>query len=230
MAAVAVLAIMIVFLANVFSNSSKIWKLGNKRVESNNNGRAAIEFVAHEISSAIVNGQLMLQVINSGSAGGDSLALVSSSGTPQDFTARNFIGRQIKLDAFKVIPSGGASVPGTFSLVMHNRDTPTLMKILYDDPSGWGKTMVDEIVAGNSSVIAENVRSFRVFVYDVAGNTPNNYVSGPGTPPPLFIDIYLEVLAEEDAAKAAAGANSDPFVHRYQTRVYMPNVLGAWRD
>lgn len=238
MAAVAILALMVVFLANVFNNTSKIWKLGNKRVESNNSGRAAIEFVSRELSSAMVGGKLEMElasdfagdeVYGSSQARSDRIAFASSTSTPQD--APSYPVRQIKQSVFAVITTNGAK--GPYFLVNHNFFAPSYVQNAYEDTAGWTANLLKGVTFGNSSVIAENVRNFEVWVYDQTGQPVDDYKSWINGPP-LFIDVYLEVLAEEDATRAAEGASDDDTLNRatrrYHTRIFMPNVLGAMHD
>lgn len=239
MAAVAVLAILVVFMGRVFSESSKVWKLGGKRVESNNSGRAAIDFIASEISSAIINGKLELQRNENADTiygtQSDRIAFMASSGTPSDVDdtykySRKYTARQIRQSAFAVIQTNSSGT-GPYFLAYHNEFNPGAM---YDAFSGtaWAQTLMNDTKADNSSVIAENVRNLKIYIYDQRGAliTSNPYQSWQHGLP-LFIDVYLEVLGQEDAIKASLGAINYPaMAHRYCTRVFMPNVQGYTRD
>lgn len=242
LAAVTVLAIMVLFMASVFSNTTKVAKLGFKRVESNNNGRAAIEFVAREISSAMQDQRIELEldsdrdnIYGNSASLSDRIAFASSATEPQ-VTAGSTptLARQLRKSVFAVITTNSSPDKGPYALVMHNKFGNDDVKEIYSLPgSTWCTAMIGAPNAGNSSVIADNVRNFEVFVYDrnfVAQPDYKSWVHGP----PSFIDVYLEVLAEEDAGKASAGM-TDPLLltaatRRYHTRVFMPNVLGALRD
>ena len=248
MAAMAVLAVMIVFLANVFTNTGKIWKIGNKRVESNNNGRAAIEFIARELSSALVNGQVQLgansKSLSTYGVDSDRIAFAAASGTPQEVSSQSYVTRQLKQSVFAVISTNTANpmdTKGPFVLVYHNFFQPSTVKDIYE--TNWKDYLLgnpSSVTMANSSIIAENVRDFEVFVYDQNGNGPiynyNYPQASPSPVPPAYIDIYLEVLAQEDATKASLIGLSMPLkdmaalTHRYHTRVYMQNALGAARD
>lgn len=238
MAAVSVLAIIVVFMANVFANTSKVWKLGNKRVESNNSGRAAIEFVARELSSALISGTVELElksdadpIYGSGKARSDRIAFASTLTTPQ--VAPSYPVRELKQSVFAVISTNGAK--GPYMLMLHNFFAPSYVKDIFQEQTEWTGYLVSPaaVTIGNSSVIAENVRNFEVFVYNQQAVPVPDYKSWVHGPP-LFIDVYLEVLAEEDAIRAGLGMTSDEELtratRRYHTRVFMPNVQGAMRD
>lgn len=250
MAAVTVLAIIVVFMANVFANTSKVWKLGNKRVESNNSGRAAIEFVAREISSAMAGGTFELaidskaeSIYGSSRAESDRIAYVSSAITPQAVVSvppgsgYEFLQRQIKQSVFAVMSTNGTK--GPYFLVHHNMlgcdDAKEILRDLSADwcVEGTYGLLKKKLDINKTSIVAENVRNFEVFVYNQQAVPVPDYKSWVHGPP-LFIDVYLEVLAEEDAIRAGLGRTSDEELtratRRYHTRVFMPNVQGAMRD
>lgn len=252
LAAVSVLAIIVLFMGNIFSNSSRVWKLGNKRIESNNAGRAAVEYIAREISTAYVDGSFELRLysdkdmIYPGGDLSDRIAFMSGTTTPQFSTTLTYrIVRQIKQCMFAVVGSN----KGPYTLVQKVFQTPTEITQASQNTT-WPDDISAAVDSGaatmNSlSVIADNVRNLEFFVYvqDPATGKPravSDYKSWEpsggltNTVMPLYVDIYLEVLGEEDAIKAANGLNKPEdlrrMARRYFTRAYLPNAQGAARD
>lgn len=232
LAAIAILSIIVLAMSRIFGDSSKIWKLGNKKLESNVTGRNAIELMARELAGAMisrpgVNGpslKLDSDIDSYLGLSSDRLSFVSLSpnGNPADYI------RDFQQVHYRVIPSN--TKPNHYNLVVHylrvrnNND--------FDSPTNsywWSDFWNKNLSATNSGTLAENVRNFEVFIADQSGTPRANYdtrIHGP----PLYIDIYLEVLASDDAAKAAVLGAADPYVNRatrrYQTRVYLANRRG----
>lgn len=241
LAAVAILGMMALFLGRVFTESSRIWKLGSKRVESNGTGRAAIEYVAREVATAIVDDILDMELQSdkdTASFGSvtdvnksDRLTFVCGSQVPEPYFSSGVTNaiRQYRKTTFRVMPWPlGDST--NYCLVQHNVYTSH-----YEyERHGWTTSFSDAANIGNSSVIAENIRNFEVYVYDMNGNSMSNYQSWqPNMPKPWFVDIYLEVLAQDDARRATLGLSPEEInrlTRRYQTRVYLSNTLGYSRD
>jgi prepilin-type N-terminal cleavage/methylation domain-containing protein len=252
LAAVSVLAIIVLFMANIFSNSSRVWKLGNKRIESNNAGRAAIEYIAREISTAYVDGNFEMRLFSDkdtiypGGDKSDRIAFMSGTTTPQYSSNLSYkIIRQIKQCMFAVVGSNN----GPYTLVQKVFQTPTEITQASQNTT-WPDDISAAVDSGaatmNSlSVVAENVRNVEFFVYvmDPTSGKPalvSDYKSWAPPPGftnivmPLYVDVYLEVLGEEDAIKAANGLNKPEdlrrMTRRYFTRAYLPNAQGAARD
>lgn len=234
LAAIAVLAIMILFLGKVFNDSTRIWKLGNKKIESNNAGRAAIEFMARELTAALCDRTLTLKMDSDAdnylNRQSDWISFVStaSEATRNTVGASSFTQREAKQVVYRVLKMGKRDYT-THALVAHNlRSTKSID--CYKRTDWW--TGFENVTTNNSSVLAENVRNFEVFVYDQNGQLVADYDSR-NHGPPLWIDIYLEVLAEEDAIKASLLPNDNIQTadsRRYHTRIYPAMFGGYARD
>lgn len=238
LASIAILTIIVSALASIFTDSSATWRLGNKKVESNITGRSAIELMARELSGAAFFGvsnpiapSLELWsdkdvFIGSGGPESDRLAFMTLEHTPQ--TPSSFLQRDFKQVLYRVTTN--SLKPGTYTLVSHflrsrnDSDFDAITNAFW-----WGNFINKAMTPDNSGVIAENVRNFEVFVANSNGEVIANYNSYSNGPP-LYVDLYLEVLAEEDAQKAALLPPNDPFTikatRRYQTRVYFNNRMG----
>lgn len=108
----------------------------------------------------------------------------------------------------------------------------------------WNETGEDEDEDEDGSMgllpletIAENVAAFEIWAYNSKGEKISNYYSvDENDVLPLWVDIYLEVLGEDEAVRAAilwssgGGSGSadarqyiDNNVRRFTARVFFPN-------
>lgn len=241
LAAVAILGLMALFLGRIFSESSRIWKLGSKRVESNGTGRSAIEFLSREIGTAVADGVLELEVqsdhdqVQFGSEidanKSDRLTFACATHEPQINSSVGYVARAFRQNTYRVIafPLGTTT---NYCLIQHSLFSHRSITMYPDD--NWTTSFSDAAKLGNSSVVAENIRSFEVFATTTDGQPAYSYKSWtPGAKKLWYIDVYLEVLAEDDARKATLGLKSeelDTMTRRYHTRVFMPNTMGYSRD
>lgn len=241
LAAVAILGLMALFLGRIFSESSRIWKLGSKRVESNGSGRAAIEFIARELNGAIVDDKLEFELrsdadsVQFGSVTdvnrSDRLTFATATHAPMLNSNRNYQARQVRMTTFRVMKSVEYASTN-YVLLQHNWYSPSAPQFdCYVDPN-WTSGFDGLTTLANSSIIAQNVRNFEVFVYNNKGQSIPNYKSWIDGPP-AFVDIYLEVLAEDDNRKANLGLASKDLqrmTRRFHTRVNLPITMGYSRD
>ena len=97
-------------------------------------------------------------------------------------------------------------------------------------------------VAGRQEMetVAENLAAFEIWAYseEQNGYVANYYSPTQGNKLPLWVDLYLELLSEEesiqmailwDANPSAAELYRDRHSRRYAARVYFPNRLGYAR-
>lgn len=232
LAAVAVLMIMIMFLGKVFNDSTRVWRLGNKKVESNNAGRAAIEFMARELTAALCDPTLSLKLKSDADTylnrDSDWICFVSTASEATRNVASSFTQREAKQVVYRVKPMVKTNYT-SYALLAHNlRSTKSID--CYKRQDWWNG--FENINLSSSSVLADNIRNFEVFVYNQQGVQIPNYDSSVDGPP-LWIDIYLEVLAEEDAVKASLVQDDKMQTadsRRYHTRIYPAMFGGYARD
>ncbi len=235
LASLALLSIIVLLLGKVFGNSSRIWKLGNKKVESNISGRVAMEMITRDLSMALIGGvsnapTLRLQSDKDSFLGGkpesDRLGFVTLNQIA--ITTNSFNERDFKQVLYRIIPDPART--GRYSLISHylrSRDNDDFDSVT--NLTWWTDWMTHNLTEANSGVIAENVRNFEVFVADSNGVVYSDYDSSVRGIP-LYVDLYLEVLGDEDAERASIRGGLDPLVvratRRYQTRVYLNNRQG----
>ncbi len=230
LAAVALLAMITLLMGRIFGASSSLWRAGNKRIESNNSGRTGIEFMAREMSHMIVSsgGPTLVQ----DSDRDDYLGMKSDIIT---FVAMNHYAEWRSGNRYRDVQEiryQVAAMPfktNRFQLVRYVVEKYANSFNSYESPTDWMSDM-DGQATNFASVLAENVRNFEVYITPVGATAPKSDYVYDATNPPSTIDIYLEVLAEDDAIKAAFMPNNDPFLNaatrRYATRVYVLNRDG----
>jgi prepilin-type N-terminal cleavage/methylation domain-containing protein len=233
LAAIAILAIIVVAMGRIFADSTNAWRIGVKKIESNCSGRSALDFMSQELSQAIVDDRLSMKLKSNADShlgkDSDRLYFVALNQVAERRSNTTYRGcMQVR---YSVMPSPDGT--NTFSLVRHvDEKWNTGAVSCYEDPSWWQSMDGYNASMDNAAVLADNVRNFEVWVYDRQGNPRPDYDS-TSDGPPLWIDLYLEVLAEEDAIKASYMTDQD-FIerstHRYQARVYPQNGLGYTPD
>lgn len=233
LAAMAVLMLLVAMLARVFGSSATAWRAGNKRIESNNSGRVALEFMARELAGLIVSPagpNMRLDSDQDSYLGMDSdvLSFVTLGHKAEN---RGDKYRDVQQVRYRVVPMVGLT--NRYNLVRYVVEKFDESNDRDKFSSYWNPDWVDEFDGQRwewGQVLAENVRNFEVFITPAGQNDPQEDYTYSATNPPAIIDIYLEVLAEEDSIKASLiPANNDvlsTLTRRYATRVFVQNRAG----
>lgn len=241
LASMAILIIMVLALSRIFGAGADAWRNGNKRIESNNSGRSAMEFMSRELSGLIVSPQrpTLLQQSDADSFLGmdsDRLTFVTLSHTAEFRTNTSTKYRDVQQVHYEVAPMYDEYTKlfltnryALYRFVTENagaasfsayRDTKWLADMDQQTPN----------FSGSGAVLAENVRNFEVFITPVGETEPQSDYDYDKDGPPGTIDIYLEVLAEADSIKGSLMPNNQAFLNaatrRYATRIYFQNRAG----
>ena len=272
LAAMTVLMIIVLMLGRIFRDSTNAWTVGTRQMEDNLNGRAVLDFIARDISQAMIRGTGLCfrlrssvtrtyapQVWNS-----DELYFVSFSGNPSD-SANGF--REVReivyyvTNMHKTVSGNPIPIPGRYCLKRAMRSTRD--ELTCYDNAYWWKDITKQY---DDPVIAENISKFVVWcagatnrpdgradywhgihdynnAADLALMTYPAYYDRTKVLPyirgklPVRADLYIEMLGEDAAAKAAqlynAGLTDQGYVHidrnirKYMTRVYFINRSGS---
>jgi prepilin-type N-terminal cleavage/methylation domain-containing protein len=232
LAAMAVLLIMVALLSRVFGLAATNWRNGNKRIESNNSGRTAIEFISRELAGLIISPhgptmRLQSDVSDFLAMESDKLTFVSLNHTAEYRTNTQARYRDTQQIHYAVATNSSGSVclyrwanenwGGDEFTCYHN--------------SEWLNKMNGSVPTDfNGGVLADNVRNFEVFITPVGAVDPQENYDYATHGPPATIDVYLEVLAEEDAIRAQLSPGDSAFLNaatrRYATRIYVQNRAG----
>jgi hypothetical protein len=234
----AVLMLLVALLARVFGSATTAWRAGNKRIESNNTGRSAVEFMARELSGLLVSPssptismRLQSDADNFLGMRSDRLTFVSLSHLAEFYYSPSSNSQTRYRDVHQIHYAVATNFNGGYSLyrwVTENWDADEFSS--YETTNWVGGMNGQSPSSFNSAVLADNVRNFEVFVTPLGGLLPVANYTYTGNNPPAVIDIYLEVLAEDDARQVAAINATDEQVtrltRRYATRIYVNNKDG----
>ncbi|MBW7909329.1 MAG: prepilin-type N-terminal cleavage/methylation domain-containing protein [Kiritimatiellae bacterium] len=240
LAAMAVLMILVLLLSRVFGVAANAWRSGNKRVESNNAGRAALEFMSRELSGLIASPQRPTMVLDADVD--DALGMASDrlSFVTLDHQAeyRGTKYRDVQMVRYAIGPmptNSSQTAAGRYALYRYvYEDYDNANFTCYTSDSwidAFDNQQKNPALLGQ--VLADNIRSFEVFITPLGATEPDSKYNALDDGPAASIDIYIEILAEEDAIRAALlpeGTAKTEFlnssVRRYATRIYVQNRAG----
>jgi prepilin-type N-terminal cleavage/methylation domain-containing protein len=243
LAAMAILATLVLFIGRLFADASTIWRLGNKRIESATDGRAAVDFMVRELSSAVADDVLSLQHRYNidptiGEYRADRIYFVTLDNKP-DVDNLHRQAKQVSYRVAKMKDALDQDIPHRWRILRQEVSKSSLPSFrCYIDPYWWRyPSPANAVMDQGGVVIAENVRTLEFWVYNAAGETFPDYDSMTDGPA-VMVEVYLEMLAEEDSIKAAAIAAATrwdspatkSFVteksKRYVGRAYLNNQFG----
>lgn len=236
LAAMAVLLLVVALLARVFGAASLAWRNGNKRIESNNSGRAAMEFMARELGGIIFSRQGPTFALDSDA--NNFLGMASDRLTFVTLSHRAEYRSSTKYRDVQQVHYAVAEIPGTtnryglYRWVTESFDSGFFTS--YEVPD-WYTDMYDQSPSAfNAGLLADNVRNFEVFITPLGETEPQSDYDFATDGPPAVIDIYLEVLAEDDAIRASFLSSNQDFLNaasrRFATRIFVQNRGGYGAD
>lgn len=233
LAAMTILTIMVLLISRLFADSTRLWKVGTKRIESNTDGRAVVDFIARELAAALcdgVNGPLGLKLDSDfRDAHGmkpDRIFFCSSSQTAERRSSGDY--RQVSqvvydLDEMK-LPDNSDDMDGRYRVVRYGIEKYGGSFTCYNN-GGFPQGSV-AYAGWNNQTLAENVRTLEFWVYDTNGVSIADYDSSIHGRP-AYVEVYLEMLGQDDAIKASlmsGTAQSDycnRMARRYVGRAYL---------
>ena len=231
LAAITILMVIVSIMGVIFAETDRAWHLGTGRVESNNEGRAALNMIAHDLQYALADEYLFFTlredifrprpggvpvsewpVISYGFTNSEACFIslqqdAQSGGSPAEKRATReiYYWMRQKTDTGTF---GGAPL-GRYELVRTSLGTyrPSSGHNAYGDidwyhPSSGAST--DRHTSTARGTIADNVTAFGLFAPDDTGYISREYYSEDyGNRLPEYVDIFLEVLSDKDAIQAA---------------------------
>jgi prepilin-type N-terminal cleavage/methylation domain-containing protein len=228
LAAMTILTIMVLLISRLFADSTRLWKVGTKRIESNTDGRAVVDFMVRELSAALcdgVNGPLGLKLDSDfREAHGmdpDRIFFCSSAQTSERRSSGDY--RQVSqvvydLDEMKNANNSG-DLDGRYRVVRYGVEKLGSSFTCYN-PGGFPQGSVS-YSSWNNMTLAENVRTLEFWVYDTnqTGVSIADYDSSVHGRP-SYIEVYLELLGQDDAIKASLlpAAAQEEFCNRVARR------------
>lgn len=253
--AMVVLIFIVLMMTRIFTETTGIWTRGAKNVQSAVEGRVIMDFISKEMTQAIADDVVTFKLNSGGGepplygqkfvfgAESDEVCFVGMVRSGDSGYRRT--GNQFVYFISSMLDENNAPIANRYRLVRTRRtqsmySSPgNIANSAYGDREWWRKMDPDIDDDGPDSgtpieTIAENVAGFEVWAwsqdrddYDFGYNSAanNNLL-------PQWVDIYLELLGESEAIRAAILWSVDPDrgaeyiaqnVKRYTTRVFFPN-------
>lgn len=227
LAALTILAVIIIMLGQLFSDSSAAYRAGTGRADMDGAARGALDFMAREIGALQADSVLTMSVVTTNLLGRamDVIRFVSLSNDPEVRGSTPYReGMQISYVPLAYTNNANRVFLGRWGIERENAASYTC----YRDTNWHAAAFAGQQTAW-ANVLAENIAQFKVYVFTRAGSYVGApYVSDPARPP-LWVDLYLELLSEEHAVQASllTGTDRENFLRqkarRYTQRVYLHN-------
>jgi len=216
--AMTVLAILVLMAANIFQSSSASWNIGTQKADMNTAARAALDFMARELQSAVAG----------------PIETVAVGANPSlDFNL--FSRNEIRFVSLLGEPGNGSRALNASlfrwkdNILQYHRETASFNP--YTQVPGWS----------SGTMLITNVLSLNFYVYrNEADLIAGVYIPDIGVTPieilpelPICVDIALEMLSDDDMQRynqLTVLADKTAFSKRnaklYSTRIYFPNRKG----
>lgn len=258
LASMAILIFIVLMMTRLFADATTIWSLGAKRITTATEGRAIMDFIVTEMTQAMADEVLTFK-INSGASTEPPLYGVSAYGAESD--ELTFVGavqagnsynkRNVDQFSYFIAPmldENENEMTNRYRLARTRRTTSMFTtadnrsKAAYRNEDWWQNNMQPNTgffeEADNTGqgceTIAENVSAFEIWTYSekTDGYEPSYYSRNHDDLLPLWADVYLEILGEEDAERASILWEQDQQLaleyiarttKRFTTRVFFPN-------
>lgn len=204
MAAMAILIMITLFVGRIFSDSSKMWKLGMRRVTDGLEGRAALGFMLRELSTALVDDVLTMKQNPTNRVvfkrNTDSIFFISMAQTPGS-GKRHAMQISYRLEPMTEIKNNTTNdIPNRFRLVRSSLINIGGNFDCYQNPVWFDNPIMTNFTSYD--VLAENVRTVEFWIYGPDGELVNDdyhpYISSP-TNRPSFIEVYVGMMSGEEA-------------------------------
>ena len=224
LAAMTVLAILVLMVTRIFNDSAATWKMGERRIDNNANGRAALAWMQRELGSAIVDDVLSLKIEDSTNGLLNHriwfVALnhkAAGDGTSPKYRDVEEIEYELGISAGKTNNLYRRSVFNETSSLFTCCTNASWWALITNNP---GNMQSDELIS--------TATGLRFWGYDTNGDYKANYDSRSNGPP-AWIDVALYSVAQDDIETIANGAGTvyrTNSIRPYVTRVYLHNTQG----
>lgn len=242
--AMSILVILMAMLSRIYTDSIAAWQLARRRSDMNNAGRAIMNLIYQDLSASGVDDVLHLtmnsQYRETLGSSSHSVAFTALNQVPDTSDSRRH--RHAQQLVYFLAPTQEEGQAGYRLMRWRGPNFDKEYFRAYNAISDWmlfpavdgGPLRQDEYYAETGDNLFDNVRTLKVFVYDRNEKVQLNYDSRTHGPP-LWIDVYLELLGEADAQRinvmgAAGIEEADRAVKRFVTRVHFHNRFGYTMD
>lgn len=221
----AILALIVLLMGRIFSDSSDAYKTGLKQSDQNLNGRVVLDYVARELRQAIIDENLVMSVQPSdtdlydmGEGLNDWISFAAIGGDEREVELLTYYVRQ---DTQNI---GGVDVV-SYELMRGVTFKEDDINAAYKGSQWYDKK-------GNTARhIARNLSGFAIRLYDKEGDLLNDSSDSTiVTNLPAYADLYLGLMGDSDLVEAHLKGNTDNFIHKqemiFMKRVYFRNRMG----
>lgn len=252
LAAMVILVFIVLMMTRVFSDATNAWTLGAKRITTATEGRAVMDFMVNELTQSVADEDLTFKLSSSVNFGVSAYGAASDELYFGAVVQAGLASNKRNLDQFAyfiapMLDENEAIMPNRYRLVRTRRTTSMYnspinrQNSIYRKEQWWDHmkptaNYSEEALndGQGSETIAENVSAFEVWAWS---EKQNGYAFDYDSRDhddllPLWVDVYLEMLSEQDAKQMAIlwpvnqqaaleflAAN----VKRFTTRVFFPN-------
>ena len=250
LASISILGIIVVMMAQIFSESDRAWNSGTGRSVNNTEGRAALNMLMRDLQLAVADDVFTFKMApdrNSLKTYGFSDSEINFVSLQNDSADGNRTAREIQYWVNEDSTRAGRYqlVRSEVSSAILNQRSSHCYGI--QPPDRW----YDQLFTGPAyAIVAENVVGLAFYAPDgsttyESGNTGNPYANAPpytctNTPP--YVDVLLEILNEREAKQLndleRVASVTDQYrrefvernARRHTARVYFQNRQGyRWR-
>lgn len=220
LAAMAVLVLIVLLMEQLFGDAARAWRTGTRDVEVNNNARAALELMGREISGAVIDELLSFSASNSlkvfvcTNSEIDFVSLTQPSSNKTKNVYRTAM--QVRYYITTFAKDTAYQYQKRYRLMRAATEETNKTSYQCYNTTNWFREGAWTNVAGNAELIG-NISCFQVRVYDQGGVYRNPY-SSLSNGPPLWVDVYLEVLGEDEALRVAALGGTTAEAREYAKR------------
>ena len=254
LAAITILMIIVSIMSVIFTESDRAWTQGTSMVERNTEGRAALNMIGHDLQYALADEMLTFAMREDAERGDDmesygflnsEICFVSLVHQPEDNNNPRASQRIVYYVKERTVDDNSEDGLGRYQLMRVAINTGNdSIDAAYDHETWYEFDRDAEEVFDNTAIIAENVTALAFFAPDGTGDIVKNYLSTDKDNDnrlPEYVDVYLEVMGEKDAIRAAqlktlAEEDKIPeekitefvenYSRRYTARVYFQNRAG----
>lgn len=252
LAAMSILVFIVLMMTRVFSDATSAWTLGAERITTATEGRAVMDFMVNELTQAVADEDLTFKLSSSVNFGVSAYGAASDELYFGAVVQAGLSSNKRNLDQFAyfiapMLDENENIMPNRYRLVRTrrtasmyasqvNRQNSIYRKEQWwehmNPTAGYSEEAMND--GQGSETIAENVSAFEVWTWSEKSNgyEPDYDSRDYDDLLPLWADVYLEMLSEEDAQQMAIlwpvnqqaaleflAANAK----RFTTRVFFPN-------
>lgn len=258
LASMSILVLIVMLMSRIYAETTNMWQLGSRRVIAAAEGRVIMDFLVRELTMAIADEHVTFRTVSPGSDGQSHVYGAETYGAEADeiffvgmvrrghTSSYRRTGNQFCYFVTEMVDEDDNIMPYRYRLV-RTRKTRSMYRTqsnreesAYMQPDWWNfqvPSLPHFNLTGPHAVetIAENIAAFEIWAWsEQADNYQANYRSrNEDDLLPVWADIYVELLGEEDAIRAAelwqqgdtpeARLFVDNQARRYMARVFFTN-------